>query len=442
MTKRIAFLISDQHLIPHGGIGQFAKGFCEMAAKNNCIVDLILDTEPRKVFFEHNGLIVYPSSPLPLRDHRDAFAFSDSYCLERAVNFRNAMMLALQSNLYDLIVINTPEAYLGVYPLDLARHIPMVFYTHNENLVFKHESFKGVFNPTFDAFFGAAMKADHLIIGTQTDRNKEELKDSGCNVLTLPMPMPERELLEPWTGEKKGLLFIGRWEDRKNPREFLRVAQATKLPVKVMTAAKSAKKFQDALDAIGVEHDVRGGIVGKEKSDFIRSSKVFYMPSKSESYGFSLFEAAGHCHCIVLDNYSWSDNWDSDLFHKVPSKAVPELITELYDQPVSATKLNKVKAIDDAAWAPWDNLMNSFNAPVSTSKAARVLQWDNFFMKDFITSLDRFASSEDIHSILANRAKYQISHTQEGTWLSTTGNPPPSLPSSNEDVLEDLFEGF
>jgi len=45
-NKRIAFLISDQHLIPHGGIGQFAKGFIEMCDSINWKVDLLLDKEP------------------------------------------------------------------------------------------------------------------------------------------------------------------------------------------------------------------------------------------------------------------------------------------------------------------------------------------------------------------------------------------------------------
>ena len=435
MTKRIAFLISDQHLIPHGGIGQFAKGFCEMAERHDCIVDLILDTQPRNSFFEVNGEVIAPNKPHSMSDHRDAFAFSDSYCLERAMNFRNAMMKAFQSRLYDSIVINTPEAYLGVYPLDMARHIPMVFYTHNENLVFRNESFKGVFNPTFDSFFIAAMKADHLVIGTQTDRNTEELEEAGCAVLTLPMPMPERGLLEPWTGEKSGLLFIGRWEDRKNPQEFIRVAAETGLPVKVMTAASSIKKWREALKEAGVKnHDVRGGITGQEKVDFIRSAKVFYMPSKSESYGFSLFEAAGHCHCVVLENYGWTKNWDPSLFHKTSAKGVAELITELYGQDVPAANLATVQAIDADVWSPWELLMADFEAPVSSSNAAKVTGEDDFFVADFIKKLGRFASTEDIHSILGNRSKFQITHTKTGTWMSSKGTPPP------QDDFDSLFE--
>ena len=41
--KRVAFCISDQHLVPHGGIGQFAKGFVEMANKIDWKVDIITD---------------------------------------------------------------------------------------------------------------------------------------------------------------------------------------------------------------------------------------------------------------------------------------------------------------------------------------------------------------------------------------------------------------
>ena len=433
MNKRIAFLISDQHLIPHGGIGQFAKGFCEMAERHDCIVDLILDTKPRDAFFEINGLTIYPDNPLSMADHRKALAWGDSYCLERAINFRDAFMKAVQNNLYDLLVINTPEGGLGTYMLDIAANIPYVFYTHNENLVFRNGKFDGVFNPTFESFFVAFMGMKNVVVGTQTERNADELQD--LSVLTLPMPMPERGLLEPYAKEKSGLLFIGRWEDRKNPDAFLKVAKETGLPVKVMTAAKTVKKWQDALDAIGVQHDVRGGIIGQEKVDFIRSSKVFFMPSKSESYGFSLFEAAGHCHCVCLDKYDWTDNWDPSLFHKVDLKDAAGLITELYSKDVPESSLATVNAIDSAAWTPWENLMADFEAPRSESKAAKVNQCDDFWVEDFIKDLGRGYSIEDVQSIMANRHKFQVTYTKDGTWMSSKGT---LAPAKNGNSLFDF----
>ncbi len=44
-SKRIAFLISDQHFIPHGGIGQFAKGFTEMCQRIGWKVDIVLQVK-------------------------------------------------------------------------------------------------------------------------------------------------------------------------------------------------------------------------------------------------------------------------------------------------------------------------------------------------------------------------------------------------------------
>jgi hypothetical protein len=45
--KRIGFLVSYQTLVPHGGIGQFAKSFCELMDKYNIKVDIITDKEPQ-----------------------------------------------------------------------------------------------------------------------------------------------------------------------------------------------------------------------------------------------------------------------------------------------------------------------------------------------------------------------------------------------------------
>jgi len=46
-NKRIGFLVSYQTLIPHGGIGQFTKSFCELMDSHNIKVDIITDKEPQ-----------------------------------------------------------------------------------------------------------------------------------------------------------------------------------------------------------------------------------------------------------------------------------------------------------------------------------------------------------------------------------------------------------
>ena len=51
-ARQIAFLISDQHFIPHGGIGQFAKGFTEMCSRFGWKVDMVLDNQGKLALME------------------------------------------------------------------------------------------------------------------------------------------------------------------------------------------------------------------------------------------------------------------------------------------------------------------------------------------------------------------------------------------------------
>jgi glycosyltransferase involved in cell wall biosynthesis len=242
------------------------------------------------------------------------------------------------------------------------------------------------------------------------------------------MPIPERGLLEEYTGEKNGVLFIGRWEDRKEPKEFLRVIKETKLKAKVMTAKNSVEKWRAELDAIGVEHDVRGGIIGEEKVEFIRSSKVFYMPSKSESYGFSLFEAAGHCHCVVGD-YLWRTNWDPSLYNLTDKQSAAEFIKRLHDTPIHSN-LAKVQDINAGIWKEWEGLFVERTA--LGSNTAKITKYDDFYLSQFIKELNRTPSSEDITSILNNLGRFKIIYTDKDTWFSKTGK----LPETDRAVEE------
>ena len=133
--KRIGFLIADQHFIPHGGIGQFAKGFTEMCRRINWKVDIILDKQPTNEFSEYvkslGANIVYPSNPLRYSSHTATFAFSDSINFEKMVNFRESILQAFQTNIYDMLVCNTQEAMSAAYAMGIGKYIPVVFYTHS-----------------------------------------------------------------------------------------------------------------------------------------------------------------------------------------------------------------------------------------------------------------------------------------------------------------------
>ena len=107
-TKRIMFLISSQHLIPHGGLGSFAKSFTEMCNKLNWKVDLVTDKMPTNDFAEAiknlGANIIYSNTALQYTEHTGTFAFSDCINYERIVNFRKSIVKAFETNSYDMIV--------------------------------------------------------------------------------------------------------------------------------------------------------------------------------------------------------------------------------------------------------------------------------------------------------------------------------------------------
>ena len=428
-NRRIAFVISSQHLIPHGGIGQFAKGFCEMARAQNWIVDLILDRAPvAGEFLDYletiSGKTVYPRTPLSNQGHTRTFTFQDSYSLERMINFRESFMEAQQTNIYDLVIINTPEAVVPIYGLGIQDQLPIVFYTHNENMVFKSEKmFKGVFNDSFDEFFGAAISAPGIIVGTQSPLNLAELSKTYSGAKCLPMPLPETGLLEVYDGPRDGVLFIGRWEERKNPQEFIRVIQATGLPARVMTNTTGAAKFKAEFDRIGAKYDIRIQITGQEKCDFIRSSRVFYMPSRSESYGFALFETHAHVPSVVVAGYDWPDNFPRDRFHTAKAADVPALIKKLYAEEF-VPDVSYIQDLHNGTAAPWKKMIEEFEPKYTSGKTANIALMDDIWYEDYILSLGRFASVDDVKSVYKNRNKFHIKYTEDGTWLSKTNQPP------------------
>ena len=146
------------------------------------------------------------------------------------------------------------------------------------------------------------------------------------------MPMSERGLLTEYTGPRKGILFIGRWEEGKNPEAYIKVMKECQLPCKVMTSKSGVKKFEKAFSEAGItDYEIKIAIVGQEKVDFIKSCKVFFMPALGENYPFAFSECLGHMPCVVLDNQEWSDNFDSKYFYKEKLANAGNLIKLLYN---------------------------------------------------------------------------------------------------------------
>jgi glycosyltransferase involved in cell wall biosynthesis len=429
-SKRIAFMISDQHFIPHGGIGSFCKSFTEMCGRIDWKVDIILDKAPTgtfdKVIEGAGGNIIWPLEPLRYTNHVATFAFSDTINFEKIINFRTALLEAFEENIYDMIVCNTQEAMTAAYAMTVNKYIPVVFYTHLHSMIFRESQGSDVFLDSYHNFYNKHMEFSDIIIGTQSQKNIDELTKYGAtNCQLLPMPMSERGLLEPNLNARRGVLFIGRWEEGKNPEAYIKVMKEAKLPCKVMTNSNGEKKFIKAFEEAGItDYEIKAGITGQEKVDFIRGSSVFFMPSLRENYPFAFLECLGHMPCVVLNTQDWSDNFDGKYFIKTSINNAAVAIKSEYNvtpqEHYQTGALKYVQWLDQAVAQDWIKFLDEFVGKRSNNNQAKVNTYETVKYSDYIKDLNRkHLAREDFESVLSNRYKFcNVIYTDENSYLS------------------------
>ena len=445
-SKRIAFLISDQHFIPHGGIGSFAKGFTEMCGRIGWKVDILLDKAPNSKFTELieslGANTIWPLEPLRYNEHTATFAFSDTINFEKIINFRTSILEAFEENLYDMIVCNTQEAMTAAYAMTINKYIPVVFYTHLHSMIFRDSQGSDVFLDSYHNFYNKHMEFTDIVIGTQSQKNIDELTKFGAtNCALLRMPMSERGLLKRYDGPKKGVLFIGRWEEGKNPEAYIRVMKECKLPCKVMTNSNGQKKFEKAFEDAGItDYEIRAGITGREKVDFVRSASIFFMPSLRENYPFAFLECLGHMPCVVLDTQDWSDNFKENYFHKVNIKDAAETIKAIYGSGQSDDALDYVCKLDDEVAQGWIEFLDNFPGKRSNTNVAKINTYETIKYRDYISDLKRnHLAREDFESVLGNKHKFlNLCYTDNDTYLSKD----PTYKPIEEETGVSLFEGL
>lgn len=447
--KRIAFLLSDQHIIPHGGLGQFAKSFAETFTPLGYKIDIITDKPTSnlefKTLLENIGTgFVYPDSSMSYSDHAKTFMFEDSYNVEKILNFRNCMTKALKTNLYDIVICNTLESFPAVYCLNIQKYCQVIYYTHNESMVFLQDRiWKNEFTESFNEYFNCLLRAPNITIGTQTDRNQKEIGTAltQTNIFTLPIPMTEPDLLNKHIKERSGVLWIGRWEPRKNPEAYVKMIKETKLPAKIITNKNGAVKFEKAMQEIAAEYEIQIGVTGKDKVDFLTSARVAFNPAIRESFGLAFFETMAHMPTVVIKGVSWLSNFDPKYYIAASKDKINDIIKNLYDADTlkwyDTGALDYVRQYHNTGIAKWISCFDGFVSQQSNSDRAKINEYDTLCYKQFMINLQRKdISIDDIRSVLTNKSKYYTIYTDDNTYLSKYGD---YVPEETEVNLESLF---
>lgn len=420
--KRIGFIVSSQTLIPHGGIGQFAKSFCELMEKHNIKVDIITDKDPQDKTFVNSlkANIISPQESLPYTIHNNIFMYGDTFCYERMANFRNAIIKALEHNLYDIFICNTYESVQVASTMGLEDVIQIIAYTHLESQMFNDT--KNPFLASTNDMMRKQLECYGFYIGTQSKFNQISMSNGAWH---LPIPITERGLLQEHHKPREGVLFIGRWEEGKNPELFIDLIEQTKLPAKVMTSPNGVKKFEERLKKLGVKYDVRASIIGQEKVDFITSARIAFNPSTVESYGMAFYEQMIQMPTVALENQRWTKNFDSRHYFTVNKKNMANTVLDLYDNVPDAKTwysngiLESYRSREHEVFHKWSTCFNDFKSKQSNSNTALICNFNTVTHQDFINGLGRkLICIDDVRSVLTNKHKFRVIYTTKDTWLT------------------------
>ena len=443
-NKRIAFLMSSEYLKPTGGVGQFAKSFCELMNQHGIKVDIITDKKPYDETFSFNltDNIIYIDNKKNLLygDHQTIYGKPDSYCYERMINFRNAIMEALRTNMYDAFICNTYETVRLVHDMGLENQIQIIAYTHLESQIFKDT--KNPFLSCVNESMRGELQLSGIHIGTQSLFNRLQFE----NAYELPIPLPEKDLIEKHNKPRTGVLFIGRWEEGKNPELYLELIKQTGLPARVMTSETGAEKFEEALKKITKDYQVVYDKIGAEKVDFITSCRIAFNPSIVESYGIAFLEQMTQMPTVALENMRWTNNFDSKYFYTCNKKNMTSIVTDLYNKFDTSEKyyetgaLAHVQALQDSIFHKWNTCFSDYKPKQVDSSKAKICSETTVKYRTFIKNLNRKALSleNDIRSIYNNKHKFRIIYTNTDTYLTKD----PTFEPTEEETSKNLFEGL
>lgn len=420
--KRIGFLVSYQTLVPHGGIGQFAKSFCELMDSHNIKVDIITDKKPQNSEFVKSlkANVLSPLESLKYTDHSNIFMYDDTFCYERMANFRNSIVKALEHNIYDVLVCNTYETVQVASTMGLEDVIQIIAYTHLESQIFKDTKNPFLYNT--NELMRKQLELYGITIGTQSKFNQLQF----TNAYQLPIPITEMGLLDEHHVPREGVLFIGRWEEGKNPELYLELIEQTKLPARVMTNANGAKKFEERFKKMGItDYKIGVSIIGQQKVDFITSCRVAFNPSSVESYGMAFYEEISQMPTVCLDDMRWTKNFNSVYFYRTDKKNIAALVTALYEQYTTAKSyydkgaLTHTQELESSVFHKWNSCFNDFQCKKSNSNTAKICEETTLKLSEFNTDLGRrLLCIDDIKSVLTNKHKFRIIYTDDDTYLT------------------------
>jgi glycosyltransferase involved in cell wall biosynthesis len=449
-TARIAILVPRQSFV-HRGVGVYCKSIIDFALRQCINVDIISDDHARDngLLDAYQGRVSWftPRQRYDDKVFKELSTFGKPYDVGTVLNLRNSLIEALRHHSYDLVITNTGEALDAVTGLGLNMVSKVAHATHHESeahVTIRHDIFTKGVSTRYSYLCGlpdvTLLCQSAWVKSRVVSAWPDKLEDA---VVATPL-LAEPQLLEfeKLPSASWGVGFVGPYEPRKEPDEFIRVVSKAKLPAVIITPSEtSAKKFREKLTEAGVEHRIHVGITGQAKVEVLRGLAAGYHPAQSETFGLGAFETSHTCPTLLLDSRDWSGVHEkySILCSK---ETVVDTLKAVYGKR-DLVQQDTLRRITESSESVWKSLMHA----EKTTKQTK----NNFFTEldqqglvkhsEFVEKARSFCVDE-VHKMmrLPNTQDIEALHTVHETYYRRRGSQLEPKEDDKASVLSNLFD--
>lgn len=452
-NKRIA-LLTPKNSYVNRGVATYINGWIEWGLRNGVQVDVISDdNELNNNQFERYTRVsqwISPPQPvsIPSKLHDDNYIAMRSPVvrLQDSVNLRTALLHAMTQYHYDAIICNTIETLFTVVSMGLhTEHTNIYYATHSWVDVNMGQS-----NYQYDLTRSIIANSNIKLLVQSEWMREHVLKGYGVSEdrVTVVVPMlgqPEFvDKIDADFEDRRGILYIGPFEDRKNPQVYIQALKNSGLPALVITPSQtSADKFKREFLKHNIEHEIHVALTGSAKVDVMSRAALAIIPSKDETFCYTAFEAAHICRTIVPSNRGWTTAHDAWCI-RVEEDQIPYAVADHYNKPntESARAALKQQFVDS------DRAGIKLIEPHSVEPAGNnaftkwMEQKGKTTLRDFFNSRPSKVLDEIFYVVRAqHNTQYHFEHTQNDTVVTQEGYVP-TADITQDDINQNLAREF
>jgi site-specific DNA-methyltransferase (adenine-specific) len=429
LKGRIALLVLKNSYV-NRGVATYVNGWLEWGIRNNIQVDIIsnasIDDISNNQFERYKGVSnwIAPQEASTVNEDNTVALRTPIIRLNDSVNLRTAIIEALSRYTYDAILLNNIDNLFTVTSMALERYHPNILYvTHSPVDIGEHMGN----DHHIDQLTRAMLKGTSVNLLCQSAWMKEQIQqhsDIEAHRVSVATPMlgqPEYlQCLDEEFVDRRGILFIGPYEERKGSEAFIQACADNGLPAIVVTPSQhSADKFKKRFLELKIEHEIHVGLSGINKVTAMRQAALAIIPSKSETFCYTALEAAHICRCIIPENRAWS-TIHKDWCVRVHENDISAAVKLHYNQPQTEEAklaLREVFQLADVESLTVLNYRENTDQPNNAltkllEKAGRVS------IRDYVASRPSRVIDELYYAFpLQNNPEYVIEQTQFDTYI-------------------------